>query len=209
MFDSDAPPPSTWEIAASGTKHEILVAASQLFWKQGYKGTSTREIATQVGIQQPSLFHFFPNKAAILQALLAISLDDTLVASDRAVAGAGSPAARLHAYLVWDLTELHRMPYVLAGIHSVDILTTPGFEVWADKSRRLYANLRTLIAQGVEAGEFHEQNLRLAQEQVAWQVLAHISFHAEGLSTDPIAEAREGADFIIRGLGGAVPAEGS
>ncbi|MCW2289139.1 TetR family transcriptional regulator [Leucobacter luti] len=206
MFDSDTPPPSTWRTAASGTKHDILVAASQLFWKQGYKGTSTREIAAQVGIQQPSLFHFFANKAAILQALLAISLDDTLLASDTAVAGRGSPAARLHAYLVWDLTEIHQMPYVLAGIHSVDILTTPGFEVWADKSRRLYTNLRTLIAQGVAAGEFPEQNLRLSQEQVAWHVLAHISFHAEGLSTDPPAEARAGADFIIRGLGGAVSA---
>ena len=196
---------STWRTAATGTKHDILVAASRLFWKHGYRGTSTREIAAEVGVQQPSLFHFFPNKAAILQALLAVSLDDTLRESDRAVAETGSPTARLHAYLVWDLTEIHRMPYVLAGIHSVDVLTTPGFEVWAEKSRRLYGNLQTLIEQGITAGEFAPQDPRLAQEMVAWLVLGHISHQAEGLSGDPEAHAREGADFVIRGLGGVPP----
>lgn len=204
MNDSQSAPSGDPAIA-TGTKHDILVAASRLFWQHGFRGTSTREIATAVGIQQPSLFHFFPNKAAILQELLAISLNDTLEASASAVLGEGSPATRLHEYLRWDLEELHRMPYVLAGVHSAEVLNAPGFEEWAEKSAQLASNLRELIQQGITAGEFVQQDLRLAQEAVAGQVLAHISFRAEGLSTDPAAHAREGADFIIRGLGGTPP----
>lgn len=206
MPDETETPRSTWATAATGTKHDILVAASRLFWRHGYRGTTTREIATAVGIQQPSLFHFFPNKAAIMETLLSISIDDTLAASEAALVGEGSATERLHRYLAWDLEELHTMPYVLAGVHSVDILNTPGFETWAAKSGRLYGNLRELIAQGIRAGEFLPQNLRLAQENVAWQVLAHISFHAEGLTTDPREHAIEGADFVIRGLGAEPPA---
>src|SRR5581483_2006845 len=44
------------------TRERILYEASNLFAREGYHGTTTREIAAAVGVRQPSLFYHFPSK---------------------------------------------------------------------------------------------------------------------------------------------------
>ena len=47
----------------------ILDVAEDLFATQGYAATTTKEIAAQAQVPIGSLYQFFPNKAAIVQAL--------------------------------------------------------------------------------------------------------------------------------------------
>ncbi|HJE85981.1 TetR/AcrR family transcriptional regulator [Levilactobacillus brevis] len=47
------------------THAAILKAAREQFLAQGYQATSTREIAKQVGITQPALYHHFSDKEVI------------------------------------------------------------------------------------------------------------------------------------------------
>ena len=49
--------------------HHILDVAEQLFIELGYDQTTTRAIATRADIPVGSLYQFFPDKAAIVQAL--------------------------------------------------------------------------------------------------------------------------------------------
>lgn len=49
----------------SQTHAAILDAASRQFLAQGYQGTSTRDIAKEVGITQPALYHHFSDKEII------------------------------------------------------------------------------------------------------------------------------------------------
>jgi AcrR family transcriptional regulator len=55
---------------------EILSAASRLFSEKGYKATSLKEIADQVGLHKTSLFHYFRNKEEILTGVMDQSLRD-------------------------------------------------------------------------------------------------------------------------------------
>lgn len=50
---------------------EILDVAEQLFMQQGYKGTSTRQIAELLGITQPNLYYHFKRKEDIYYGVLA------------------------------------------------------------------------------------------------------------------------------------------
>ena len=52
------------------TSDRILRVAADLFAQRSYAGTTTRQIAEAVGIQQPSLFYHFPSKAHIVDALI-------------------------------------------------------------------------------------------------------------------------------------------
>lgn len=52
------------------TRDEILEAAATLFTEQGYTDTTTRQIASMVGIRQASLYYHFADKGSILGALL-------------------------------------------------------------------------------------------------------------------------------------------
>ncbi|MFD1537772.1 TetR/AcrR family transcriptional regulator [Nonomuraea guangzhouensis] len=189
------------ELAAStDTRQRILAEAAALFRRHGYRGTSTRQIAEAVGVRQPTLFYHFPNKQAILEELLALSLDDSLAAADRAAHSPGSPAERLYRYVVGDLAALHRLPLVLSGVYANDVLLSPELSHWADKLNVLYQALRSLIEQGVKSGEFTSIDPALGQTMLAGVTLAHIEYAAQYDQGDPEQLARAGARFILGGL---------
>lgn len=50
---------------SNGTKAKILKAATTLFSELGYKGTSVRKIASNVGIRESALYNHFKNKEEI------------------------------------------------------------------------------------------------------------------------------------------------
>ncbi|PRI12600.1 TetR/AcrR family transcriptional regulator [Leucobacter massiliensis] len=188
---------------APGTRQRILREASLLFWRHGYRGTSTRQIADAVGVQQPSLFHFFPSKRAIMEELLALSLDETLVGARAARAADGPVAARLQRYVFDDLLVIHRGEVVLAGAHASDVVHEPGFEAWAAKLEELAAILQGLVAEGVAAGEFLPIDPVLAQEMIAGVTISHITMTASGRPpASPEELAEQGARFLLRGLTG-------
>jgi AcrR family transcriptional regulator len=53
------------------SREAILRAASRLFARHGYRGTSLASIAEAAGLSQPGLLHHFPSKQALLLAVLA------------------------------------------------------------------------------------------------------------------------------------------
>lgn len=52
------------------TQQEIIRTAILVFADVGYHGASLRDIAARVGISHPGLLHHFPNKVALLEAVL-------------------------------------------------------------------------------------------------------------------------------------------
>jgi AcrR family transcriptional regulator len=52
------------------TKQKILNSATHLFAMKGYTETTVRELATEVGLKEASLYNHFPSKNAILESIL-------------------------------------------------------------------------------------------------------------------------------------------
>ncbi|MFB2898707.1 TetR/AcrR family transcriptional regulator [Aerosakkonemataceae cyanobacterium BLCC-F50] len=48
------------------TRNRIIKAAQKLFARQGYDGTTTRDLAMAAGVAEGTVFRHFPNKKAIL-----------------------------------------------------------------------------------------------------------------------------------------------
>ena len=77
------------DIDIPSTRERVLREAARLFAIKGYYGTSTRAIAAAAQIQQPSMFHHFPSKDAIMLALIDINLDEPTAVAEREAASAG------------------------------------------------------------------------------------------------------------------------
>jgi AcrR family transcriptional regulator len=54
---------------ARDTRAKILSEALDLFAQEGFHGTSMRALARQVGVRESALYHHFPSKEAIFDAL--------------------------------------------------------------------------------------------------------------------------------------------
>lgn len=50
-------------------RRQILDAAIACFARKGFHGTSTNEICAEAGMSPGNLFHYFPNKAALIAAI--------------------------------------------------------------------------------------------------------------------------------------------
>jgi AcrR family transcriptional regulator len=60
----------TQEKKSERSRGSILEAALQLFSKQGYRGTSIREIAELAGLSTGNVYHHFPDKETLFRTLL-------------------------------------------------------------------------------------------------------------------------------------------
>ena len=75
-----------------GNRRQALIsAAAQLFKRQGYDATSTREIAAQVGMQSGSPFYHFGNKQDLLLAVMVEGMKQA-IARQMAACGHASPS---------------------------------------------------------------------------------------------------------------------
>ncbi|MGW4477919.1 TetR/AcrR family transcriptional regulator [Rhodococcus triatomae] len=74
----------------------MLTHALDLFYENGFHGTSVRDIAGRVGVAIPSLYYHHGNKEGVLLALLEYSTSDMLARAHAADAdGGGDPVQRL------------------------------------------------------------------------------------------------------------------
>ena len=56
--------------AGAKTRQRLLDSALTLFSQRGFAATGIREILQDAGVTQPTLYHHFADKAALLQALI-------------------------------------------------------------------------------------------------------------------------------------------
>jgi AcrR family transcriptional regulator len=56
--------------AARDTRSEILEAALDLFAEHGFAGASVRDLARAAGVRESALYHYFPSKDALFEAVI-------------------------------------------------------------------------------------------------------------------------------------------
>ena len=80
---------------AAGSRERILDAAASLFRRRGYKSTTVRDIAEEVGILSGSLFYHFRSKEEILLEIMRAAAILNCREADKIVSRPGDPAAQL------------------------------------------------------------------------------------------------------------------
>jgi len=182
------------------TRERILREASTLFAMRGYAGTSTRDIAAAVGIRQPSLFHHFPSKAAIADALLEYAVG-TALAQIRRIATMDEPASvRLYAFARWVMTHVVTSPYRLVGLVDYEFLNAPEGMPWISRVDEITRYMVEMVTDGVESGEFVQEDPEFLRLMVVGTFNAHHRIKTMMPSDDVDRDAEKGADFVLHAL---------
>lgn len=71
------------ETKGQRTARRIMDVGEELFARQGYDGTSLRQIASAAGLKEPGLYNHFSSKRALYEAILNRGLDPMLQALSR------------------------------------------------------------------------------------------------------------------------------
>ena len=179
-------------------RKEILHAALRAFREHGYHGTTLDDIAERFGVRKTALYHYFPDKEAILYACH----QESLAELDRILRGARGLG-----------TATEQLVYVIREHVRVMTDTLEGsplaFEVTALSPERRRAvivgrdryerALRRIIAQGVAAGEFRRVNPKTA----VFAILGSINWIARWYRAEGALHADElGVEFAEHLVGG-------
>lgn len=198
--------------AAHDRRSTIVDAALDLFGRSGFHGTSVRNIAQAVGVNEATLYHYFPSKAALLDAII-----DREIAERRRVALAVDLDRPLADILLWLASQvleagqssrarsLTRL-MMLEGPRLAVQGRYPFLRLFRDGVTRLRRLFGTLIA----AGKMRRIDTRLAGIEFIAPILVYAQ-HQHGLGgakeepLDPGTFVRSHVDVFLRAF---APPEG-
>lgn len=97
---------------SSDSREKILAAAKQAAQAHGYNGLNFRDLAEAVGIRAASIYHHFPSKADLAEAVAKRYWQDHAAALDTLLAESAAPLDALRRYpetFRWALENENRM----------------------------------------------------------------------------------------------------
>ena len=120
------------------TRRRILDAAARVFSRHGYAAGTTNRIAVEAGLSIGSLYQYFPNKDAILVALVRTHMDD-------GAAAVGAAAVEARHLPLDDLTSRARLVVdAFVDVHAGDPALHQVLFEQAPRPPELLAELRAL-----------------------------------------------------------------
>ena len=184
-------------------RDEMLAAAAELFYENGYAATSTADIATRMGIQRGSVYYYFDTKEGLLLELIEDVYRHALASLARVQATDDDAVAKLRALIVD-----HVLAFTSALIPGAIVL---------NESRSLSPQNRDRLRRDAEAYEAGIEALIVAGQSgglirtdldprlATMAVLGVVNWvHRWYRPTDPFTPAQIGAQFADVLLGGLV-----
>ena len=177
---------------------EILHAALRTFRERGYHATTLEDIAEHLGVRKTALYHYFPDKEAILYECHKESLTeiDRLTREARKLDKASEVLAhviREHVRVMTDTLEGSPLAFEVTAL-------APERQKEVIAARDRYERqLRKVIDEGIKDGEFRPVNSKIA----VFAILGAINWIARWYRPEGSLQAPElGSEFANHLVGG-------
>jgi AcrR family transcriptional regulator len=97
------PTPAYTRLNVDERRRQLLERATALFATHGYDELSMAKLAREAGISKPLLYHYFPSKRDLFEAVLSQAADEHLrrISTDETLPPTAQLAAAVDAYLTW------------------------------------------------------------------------------------------------------------
>ncbi len=184
----------------SDRRDDLLAAAARRFVAVGIHKTTMEDIASEAGAGKATLYRYFDNKDAVIDALLAREADRFVAEVSGAVAQHDHAVARIEAAFVAGVRFFVDHPMLTKGrdeepgelLPRIQATSGPmvmgGLELYAD-----------LIAEGIDAGELRRVDPQTAAEVIVRLVLSYFSFPPMVVRVDDPDELRGFARALVAG----------
>lgn len=137
------------------TLARLIAGAAELFSKNGYEATSTRSVATTLGLDKASLYYHVRSKEDLLYAICKSSIERLEADVEAALAGLTHPVDRLRTLIVTQCSSLlrHQTEHATA-LAEVRALSPERLAQIVNLRKRHQARVRQAIEAGQKAGAF-------------------------------------------------------
>jgi AcrR family transcriptional regulator len=189
---------------AADRRRTILDAAVRAFAAKGYHACRVGDIAEEAGVAYGLVYHYFPSKEAVLEAVFRETWGALLVAL-REVEAREEPAAEKVRRVAAIVLGSWRSDPDLVRVLVREVARSPHLLQEVDEIAQAFAALERILGGGVADGSFRaDVDLRLA----AWMLYGALEEILTGWvlgkfpdsDEDVVAAERAVADVLCRGL---------
>ncbi|MCE7795449.1 TetR/AcrR family transcriptional regulator [Sphingobium sufflavum] len=178
----------------------ILVAAVQMFNERGYHATSLDDVAAQLGVSKPLVYHYLGNKEQVLLRCMARGLQELQEAFHAARSTGGTGLDRLRRYLV-GYAEVIMADFGRCVIRTGDeVLSAESRPVFRADKRKIDSQLRVLVTEAMEDGSVEVGDVRFATFAIAGALNWPARWHRDDGARSTREVAEELARFLVEGL---------
>jgi AcrR family transcriptional regulator len=185
----------------SRTRRQALrEAAVDLISRRGYRGTTLRDIASELGVTEPALYYYFSSKEALLFSIYLETLTLALETVRAIRHGPGSPEEKLRKVIdaFTRLVVANRMFIIF--FREKGELSPENWQRITQGEREFVGTIGDIVAEGVQAGVFKD----LPNRAVAFGILGMAAwvprwYRPEGpLTLDQVVDVF--SELIIGGI---------
>jgi AcrR family transcriptional regulator len=162
----------------SVTEARLVEAAAQLFARNGYKATSTREIAQLAALNEATLFRYFPRKPDLFMAALESHLSRIKISRDVQISLAADdhPELVVPKVVVCILNILNAQPELQHLVHVAGFELPESASLIRDHLDPIFDLLSAYVKRGVDRGAIRDVEPALATLGLLGVVAAHRQF---------------------------------
>lgn len=151
---------STRSKATTQTRDRLLDEALTLFSQRGYAATGIRDILKAAGVTQPTLYHHFADKAALLQTLIERHYGESQQRLSEIIANHATVAGKLLAFVTSSFEHCcvdPRVPRLMFQTYYGP--TVPEIDGVLDKmTEKRFRLVVSILQHGMQSGELSASN---------------------------------------------------
>lgn len=184
-------------------RQKILVAAEEVFARDGYRASTVRDIADRAGILSGSLYYHFESKEAIALAIIGPHLEHVIRRQAQVLTGVVEPADAIRRLIEENMATIWERPAVIAIMHNdwPYLRKLPDFAAVVVLYEAVATPWLEVIRRGVDDGVFLEgHDEALIYRSIQSMFLATARWFDP---TGPLSSAdltRMQADLVLGGL---------
>ena len=199
-MDSPWPDARTREEDRRAKREAVLIAAVRAFNARGFRATSLDDVAAELNVTKPTIYHYYGNKDEILFECVRRGLDPIRRVAEEGVAEGGSGAERLRS-LLRGYALMMTEDFGICVSRTLDSELSPESRVrFRALKREIDQLMRQVVEEGMADGSLRPGDPRLVTFTLAGSVnwVARWYRPDEALSAEAIAEGV--ADTLMRGV---------
>lgn len=188
----------------ANARERILDDAARLFARDGYEGTSLGELATSVGVTKAAIYHYFPNKQEIYEAIIVRTLEGLRRHVSQATAQVSAPEEALACFMTAhaDFFEENYDGFLtmLVGYGGMEnVVMVAEAQKLRDEHEQA---LRHIIADGIAKGAFRPIDIDVTGRAVLSMLNWMVRWFKPGKGRRAASFAQDYCDLMLGGLRG-------
>ena len=173
---------------STSTRNAIIDATRDLFFAQGYKSTTIRQITEKANVLNGTLYHFFKDKEQILLQIVIDAYGELMTVADDIIGNESDPALRFAVIYLLEMKAIQNYPNIAE-------LYLESYSSWriTDELHPLNVNLNKQFF-GCFNDDFRQMDYHMITLALRGMKLVFIS---ERINIDQL-DFREKCSFLIR-----------